>query len=93
MGGRGTFSGAISDTKFTIKRLDRQISDLKRAADEIVSGKRSLPSFYERDTPETRKDYSQVFLKSEGYRKLVAQRTQAQNTLERIERIRKTRKS
>ena len=92
MGGRGAYSGAISDTKFTIKRLDWQISKLKRAADDIVSGKRLLPSFYEHDTPETRKDYSKVFLKREGYRKLVAQRTQAQNTLERIERMQKMRK-
>ena len=85
-------SGAMSDARFTIKRLNRQISDLKRTADDIVSGKRSLPSFYERDTPETRKDYSKVFLKSEGYQSLISQRTQTQKTLDRIERIQKMRK-
>lgn len=90
---KSRLSGAISNTKATIKVLNNRISILKSEADDIISGKRGLPSFYSRNTTETRKDYSKVHLKVEGYQKLISQRTQAKKKLEDLERIKKMRKA
>ncbi|MBQ7404212.1 MAG: hypothetical protein IJW05_12340 [Lentisphaeria bacterium] len=89
---KSRISGAISDTKETIRILNSRISGMKSYADDIISGKRGLPSFYSRNTAETRKDYSKVYLKREGYQKLIAQRTYAQKKLADLERIKQMRK-
>lgn len=90
---KSRISGAISDTKATIRVLDVRISRLRTEADDIISGNRGIPSFYTKNTPETRQDYSKVYLKREGYQKLIAQRTLAKKKLENLERFKKMRKA
>lgn len=95
MGGHGKGSGisgfnaAIRKQKGIISSLDREIAEIKSfAKKESQSGK--LPSFYERDTPELRKDYEKILLKTNRLQSKIAQRTHAKKQLLRLEKIKKS---
>ena len=90
---KSRLSMAITDTKRNIRSLDADIKNIKSTAEAIKKGEGSLPSFYEKDTPETRKDYANVYLKREKYQSLVSQRTQAKKELAQLEKIKEMRKN
>ena len=89
---KSRLSMAIGNAKRQIKSLNSDIEYLKSQAEKIKKGEGKLPSFYERDTPQTRKDYANIYLKREKYSSLVVQRTQAKKSLEQLERIKEMRK-